>query len=454
MDVLILSRWQFAITTTYHFLFVPLTLGLSLFLALLQTYSLKAKDEMVRQECRGLVQFFGVVFLINFGLGVVTGIVQEFHFGMNWSEYARFMGDIFGAPLALEALSAFFLESTFLGLWVFGRKKLSPKLHCVCIWMVAIASNLSAFWILVANSFMQHPVGYALRNNRVEMTDFVALITNPYAILQFFHTLFACMATGGCLILAISAYKMLQKGPAAPAFRKCLGAAAVYTIVGLTAAMGTGHMQAQQIGQVQPMKLASMEALWESASPAPFTVFALIDENKQENSMAFEVPYALSLMLYNRPEGEVKGIKELQEMYMAQYGPDKYYPPVTLVFWSFRIMLATGGMMLALAAAVVFMRWRGKDWKWLLHLSILALPLPFLCNTFGWIIAEVGRQPWLVYGLQKTAAGFSPMVSAREVLFTVIGYTAIYFVLAIAGLYAALRYIRRTPADAQEWRNI
>ena len=454
MDVLTLSRWQFAITTTYHFLFVPITLGLSLFLALLQTYSLKAKDEETRRECRGLVQFFGVVFLINFGLGVVTGIVQEFHFGMNWSEYARFMGDIFGAPLALEALSAFFLESTFLGLWVFGRKKLSPKLHCLCIWMVALASNLSAFWILVANSFMQHPVGYALRNGRVEMTDFFALITNPYAILQFGHTLFACMTTGGCVILAICAYKMLQNGPAAPAFRKCFGAAAVYTIVGLMAAMGSGHMQAQQIGRVQPMKLAAMEALWESADPAPFALFALIDEAKQENPVEIKVPYALSFMLYNRPEGEVKGLRELQDVYMKQYGPDDYQPSVPLVFWSFRIMLATGGMILAIAAGAAFMRWRKLEWKWLLRLSILGLPLPFLSNSFGWIIAEVGRQPWLVYGLQKTAEGFSPMVSARDVLITVVGYTLIYFVLAIAGLYAALRYIRRTPADAQEWRNI
>ena len=453
MDVLALSRWQFAITTTYHFLFVPLTLGLSLFLALLETCYVKTQRPEWKKDCLGLIRFFGTIFLINFGMGVVTGIVQEFHFGMNWSEYARFMGDIFGAPLALEALSAFFLESTFLGLWVFGWKKLSPKLHCACIWIVALASNLSAFWILVANSFMQHPVGYVLRNGRAEMTDFLALITNPYAIFQFTHTLFACIATSGCLLLAICAYKVLQRGPAMAAFRQCLMGAAIFTIIGLVGSMGSGHLQAQYVAQVQPMKLASMEALWKTADPAPFTAFAIIDTEKQENSLVIDIPNMLSFMVYNRPTGEIKGIRELQELSVRQYGAGSYIPAVTGLFWSFRIMLAAGSALLALAAATLLMLRKGWSCSCLLWLLILALPLPFIANTAGWFITEAGRQPWLVVGLQKTMEGFCPTLAPGEVLMTLVGYTLLYLVLALAALYAAVRYIRRTPARLEDWRD-
>lgn len=210
MDALLLSRWQFAITTTYHFLFVPITLGLSIFIALLETCFVTTKRPQWKAASKRLVRFFGTIFLINFALGVVTGIVQEFHFGMNWSEYSRFMGDIFGAPLALEALTAFFLESTFLGIWVFGWNKLSEKLHCACIWIVAIGSNLSAFWILVANSFMQHPAGFAIENGRAIMTDFLALVTNPYVCGEYSHALFAGISTGGFVVLAVSAWKLLH----------------------------------------------------------------------------------------------------------------------------------------------------------------------------------------------------------------------------------------------------
>mgnify|MGYP003377083247 FL=1 len=206
MDALILSRWQFAITTVYHFLFVPVTLGLSIFVALLETCYVRTKHPAWKETSRKLVRFFGTLFVINFSMGVVTGIVQEFHFGMNWSEYSRFMGDIFGAPLALEALTAFFLESTFLGIWIFGWDKLSEKAHCICIWIVAFASNLSAFWILVANSFMQHPVGFAVRNGRAEMTDFFALVTNHYVLGEYSHTLFSAIATAGFLVIAVSAW--------------------------------------------------------------------------------------------------------------------------------------------------------------------------------------------------------------------------------------------------------
>lgn len=454
MDVLALSRWQFAITTLYHFLFVPLTLGLSIFIALLETCYVQTKHEEWKKSCRMLVKFFGTIFLINFAMGVVTGIVQEFHFGMNWSEYSRFMGDIFGAPLALEALTAFFLESTFLGIWLFGWDKLSPRLHCACIWIVALASNLSAFWILVANSFMQHPVGYILRNGRAEMTDFAALLTNPYAIGQYTHTLFSGIVTSGMLILAVCAYKLLQDGTAREAFEKCMRYAVLYALAGLLAVMGSGHLQAQQVAHMQPMKLASMEALWESADPAPLAAMAIIDMKNERNTMELNLPYLLSFMVYNQPSGEIKGIHELQQQYEQQYGPGDYKPDIRGLFVSFRGMAGVGGLMLLLAGITGLLAWKNRltVHRWFLRLLILCLPLPFIANSLGWYLTEAGRQPWIVVGLQKTAAAFSPNLTPGEVFISLMGFTIIYLILAAAALYAAVRFIRRTPA-AKDWRD-
>ena len=334
MEALLLSRWQFAITTTYHFLFVPITLGLSIFVALLETCYVRTKRPAWKETCRKLVRFFGTIFLINFSMGVVTGIVQEFHFGMNWSEYSRFMGDIFGAPLALEALTAFFLESTFLGIWVFGWDKLSEKLHCACIWLVAIGSNISAFWILVANSFMQHPVGYAIENGRAVMTDFSALLTNHYVLGEYSHALFAGISTGGFVVLAISAWKVLHDEASRHAFTQTLKAGAIYMAIGLLGVMGSGHMHTQYLAEANPMKLSSMEALWETEDPAPFAIMADINMEKNRNDCELAVPGVFSFMLYNKPEGEVKGINALQKEYQAKYGPGDYRPDVPALFWS------------------------------------------------------------------------------------------------------------------------
>lgn len=455
MDALILSRWQFAITTTYHFLFVPITLGLSVFVALLETCYITTKHEAWKQQCLQLVKFFGTIFLINFAMGVVTGIVQEFHFGMNWSEYSRFMGDIFGAPLALEALTAFFLESTFLGIWVFGWDKLSPRLHCACIWIVAFASNLSAFWILVANSFMQHPLGYALRNGRAEMTDFAALITNPYVFGQYAHTFFSGMVTAGFLVLAVCAYKLWQKSTASAAFLQCMKAGIFYAFIGLLAVMGSGHLHAQYLHEAQPMKLSSMEALWETADPAPFAIVAIIDTERHQNSFELTIPNAFSFMLYNTPTGEVQGINELQKTSAKAYGPGNYIPDVTGLFWSFRIMLATGGMMLFVLAVTSLLIWKKKldTFPWFVRFLPLTLPLPFIANSVGWYITEGGRQPWIVTGLQKTAAAVSQNITPTEVWITLIGFTLIYLILAIAALYAAMRFIRRTPEATRVGRD-
>ena len=446
MDALLLSRVQFALTTVYHFLFVPVTLGLSIFVALLETGSLFARTYAMRDRLRKLAKFFGGLFLINFAMGVVTGIVQEFHFGMNWSEYSRFMGDIFGAPLALEALTAFFLESTFLGLWMFGWDRLSPKLHCLTIWIVALGSNLSAFWILTANSFMQHPVGYAINNGRAEMTDFLALVTNPYVHGEFGHTLLAGVSTAGFLVLAISAWKLLYDRESRAAFELSLKAAVVYTLVGLMGTMGVGHFHTQYLAEANPMKLSAMEALWETENPAPFTVMAVINEDEHKNDMAIEIPALFSFMLYNKPEGEVKGMNDLQQELVAKYGQGDYYPDVTGLFFSFRIMIGAGGLMVAITALLGLLAWRRKllDFPIVLKLVQVLFFLPFIANSVGWYIAEAGRQPWIVVGLQKTADAVSPNLTAGEVGLTIAGFTAVYLVLIAVAVGIGFRHIYNT----------
>ena len=446
MDALLLSRVQFALTTVYHFLFVPVTLGLSIFVALLETGSLFVRTYAMRDRLRKLAKFFGGLFLINFAMGVVTGIVQEFHFGMNWSEYSRFMGDIFGAPLALEALTAFFLESTFLGLWMFGWDRLSPKLHCLTIWIVALGSNLSAFWILTANSFMQHPVGYAISNGRAEMTDFLALVTNPYVHGEFGHTLLAGVSTAGFLVLAISAWKLLYDRESRAAFELSLKAAVVYTLVGIMGTMGVGHFHTQYLAEANPMKLSAMEALWETENPAPFTVMAVINEDEHKNDMAIEIPALFSFMLYNKPEGEVKGMNDLQQELVAKYGQGDYYPDVTGLFFSFRIMIGAGGLMAAITALLGLLAWRRKllDFPIVLKLVQVLFFLPFIANSVGWYIAEAGRQPWIVVGLQKTADAVSPNLTAGEVGLTIAGFTAVYLVLIAVAVGIGFRHIYNT----------
>lgn len=446
MDALLLSRVQFALTTVYHFLFVPVTLGLSIFVALLETGSLVTKTYAMRDRLRKLAKFFGGLFLINFAMGVVTGIVQEFHFGMNWSEYSRFMGDIFGAPLALEALTAFFLESTFLGLWMFGWDRLSPKLHCLTIWIVALGSNLSAFWILTANSFMQHPVGYAISNGRAEMTDFLALVTNPYVHGEFGHTLLAGVSTAGFLVLAISAWKLLYDRESRAAFELSLKAAVVYTLVGLMGTMGVGHFHTQYLAEANPMKLSAMEALWETENPAPFTVMAVINEDEHKNDMAIEIPALFSFMLYNKPEGEVKGMNDLHQELVEKYGQGDYYPDVTGLFFSFRIMIGAGGLMAAITALLGLLAWRRKllDFPIVLKLVQVLFFLPFIANSVGWYIAEAGRQPWIVVGLQKTADAVSPNLTAGEVGLTIAGFTAVYLVLIAVAVGIGFRHIYNT----------
>ncbi len=446
MGEVFLARWQFGITTVYHFLFVPLTLGLSILVALMETAYVRTNNPVYKQ----MAKFWGKLFLVNFSVGVVTGIVQEFHFGMNWSEYSRFMGDIFGAPLALEALTAFFLESTFLGIWIFGWDRLSSKLHALCIWIVALSSNLSAFWILTANSFMQSPAGYALKNGRAEMTDFMALIKNPYVWNQFPHTVLAGLVTAGIFVMAISAYHLLKKTHL-DFFRSSYKIGVICTLLCGFLVMGTGHLQTQYVAKVQPMKLASMEALWESADPAPFAIAAVIDEKNQENPAELAVPYALTVLAHDSFTGEVKGIKELQQLYTDKYGPGNYIPAVTQLFWCFRIMIVSGMWMLLLAVVSV-LAWylkRLESSAYLLKAVLWSLPVPYLANSTGWFVTEGGRQPWIVYGLQKVSQAVSPNVTATELWISLTGFTLVYGVLAIGAIYLARKFVLKGPEKEQ-----
>ena len=395
-----------------------------------------------------MTKFWGKLFLINFAMGVVTGLVQEFSFGMNWSEYSRFVGDIFGAPLAVEALVAFFIESTFIGVWVFGWDKLPKKVHALSIWLVAIATNLSALWILIANSFMQEPVGYILRNGRAEMTDFIALITNPHVFYQFPHTVLSGFVTAAFFVMGVSAYHLLKKNHL-DVFHRSFHMAVIFGLISAFAVAGVGHLQAMHLVEAQPMKMAAVEAHWETENPAGLSLFAAIDQKGQKNNFELKIPGMLSFLSYGNFTGEVKGIKELQASDVKQYGPGNYIPSVTSLFWSFRIMLVSGiWLVLVALLGLYFYKSKRLDKKsWFLKVLLWTIPIPYIANTTGWFMAEVGRQPWIVYGLQKVDAGVSTSVSALSIWITLVGFTLIYGVLAVADVYLLLKFIKKGPVD-------
>ncbi len=474
MDPLILARWQFAITTVYHFFFVPLTLGLAVLVAIMETMYVRTGNE----DWKRMTKFWGKLFLINFAMGVATGIVQEFQFGMNWSNYSRFVGDIFGAPLAIEALLAFFMESTFLGVWIFGWEKLSKKVHLATIWLVAIGSNLSALWILIANSFMQEPVGYVLRNGRAEMTDFGALVTNPHVWLQWPHVFFSGLTTAGFFMLGISAFRLLRernKPVAAPAkaptakrgankqkaepvlkgeteaafFQRSFRLAAMAALIGAVMVGGIGHAQGQHMVRTQPMKMAAAEALWDTEKPAALSLISITDEANRKNLFAFRIPYALSILSCNRTDCAVEGLNDLQAKYEAQYGPGNYMPPVTVLFWAFRAMVGAGTLMVLLAALALYLKLRknAKLPAWLLRALPFAIALPYLANSAGWILTEMGRQPWIVFGVLKTQDAVSPNVPAGMVLASLLGFTLLYAVLMVADVYLLAKYAKADSAE-------
>ncbi|WP_425464425.1 cytochrome ubiquinol oxidase subunit I [Paenibacillus oralis] len=446
LDPILLARLQFAVTTIFHFFFVPLSIGLVLLIAIMETmYVVKGKEEYKR-----MAKFWGKLFLINFAVGVVTGILQEFQFGMNWSDYSRFVGDVFGAPLAVEALFAFFMESTFIGLWIFGWDRLSKKVHLLCIWLVALGTTVSAFWILAANSFMQRPVGFEINNGRAEMNDFFALIGNGQLWVEFPHTVLGAFATGAFMIAGISAYKLLKRQDTS-FFKKSF---AIGIIVALIASFGTalfGHQQAQYLVKTQPMKMAASEGLWgKSGDPAPWTLYAHIDSGGGKNDFEIKIPYLLSFLSYSKFSGEVKGMHELQAEYEQSYGPGDYIPPVRTTFWSFRIMIAAGCLMILLGLYGTYLAWRKKldrPNKWFYRAMLWSISLPFIANTSGWIMTEFGRQPWTVFGLMQTKDSVSPSVTGGQILFSLIAFTLIYAVLGAVMAYLFVKVIKKGPNE-------
>ena len=434
MDALALSRLQFAVTSMFHFIFVPLTLGLSVLVAYMETRYVRTGDEMYLR----MTKFWGKLFLINFALGIVTGITMEFQFGMNWAEYSKYVGDIFGAPLAIEATVAFFLESTFIGLWVFGWNKISKKLHALSIWLVAIAANLSALWILLANGWMQHPVGYVLRNNRAEMVDFVALITNTYGWLKFFHTVLSGYVIAAFFVMGISAYHIIKKGNP-DFFKKSFGTAATFGLLSSVLIFAVGDFHASEVARTQPTKLAAMEAVWNTQRAVPYYFVVLPDTTNERNSVeAVGVPNMLSFMAFRDGQAEIRGLKDF---------PKENRPPVMPTFLSFKAMIALGTLFLILSAVAVFIAQTGRldSSPFFLKLMLYSLPLPYIAAQLGWIVAEVGRQPWIVYGVLKTSEAVSKAVSSTQVWASLTGFTLLYGFLAVIDIYLLTRNAKKGP---------
>ena len=458
-DALDLARWQFGITTVYHFIFVPLTIGLSTLVAIMQTLWVRRGD----QRWLRLTKFFGKLLLINFAIGIATGIVQEFQFGMNWSEYSRFVGDIFGAPLAMEALAAFFIESTFLGLWIFGWDKLPKRVHLATIWLVAAASTVSAYFILTANSWMQHPVGATFnpQTGRAEMTDLAKVLTNPTVLAAFPHTIGAAFLTAGTFVAAVCAWwmvKLVRAGDATKArevYRPGLQLGLVVMVAAAAVVGVTGDVQGKLMFQQQPMKMAAAEGLMDSGSGVSMTLFAIGDLSNNPDSVRrfVEIPGVTSFLATNDWNAHLYGVRDLQQQYEQKYGAGiDYVPNLAVTFWSFRLMIgfALFAGLLALLALWLTRRGRISGSPWLSRAALWALPTIFLASTAGWVFTEMGRQPWVVApnpnpeGVdmvwQLTARGVSQQVGPVSVVISLVVFTLLYGVLAVAWYRLMHRY--------------
>ena len=450
MEALDVARWQFGIVTVYHFFFVPVTIGLSVLVAILQTIWVRTGNEKYLK----LTKFFGKLFLINFAMGIVTGIVQEFQFGMNWSDYSRFVGDVFGAPLALEGLMAFFLESTFLGLWIFGWDRLSKPLHLMCIWIAAIGTVVSAYFILAANSFMQNPVGYRFNaeRGRAELIDIWAVLSNKVLLVTFPHTIFAAFMVGGAFMAAVALWHMLRRPEQDfEAFRSALRLGAVTVLVAGLGTVVSGDFQGKVMTEVQPMKMAAAEGLYETERPAAFSALTIGSLDGSEEIFSVRVPRLLSYLGTGDWDGEVRGINSLQAEYEQKYGPADYSPNIPVTYWTFRLMVTAGGLAMAGSALLLWSTRRDRKprSKWLLAAAVVLPFLPLLANSFGWIFTEMGRQPWVVFGLMPTAAGVSPGTTLAEVLTSLIGFTLLYGALAVVEIKLLLTYIQAGLPDIE-----
>jgi cytochrome d ubiquinol oxidase subunit I len=389
-----------------------------------------------------MAKFWGKLFLINFAIGVVTGVTLEFQFGTNWSNYSIYVGDIFGSLLAVEATVAFFLESTFIAVWLFGWDRIGKVFHCVSIWIVALASNISAFWILAANGWMQHPVGYTIRNGRAELTDFLAVVTSKHTILKFIHTLSGAYSFAGCFIMGISAYHMLRKNDRGDFFKDSFKLASRFALIGLLVAGLSGHFTAELVAHSQPSKFAAMESLWETQKGAPMSLLAIPDEKNERNYMDFlKVPGALSFLAYMDFNAEVKGLKDI---------PKDERPPVLITFLAFRAMVGLATLLGALLAFGWWFNDRITQYPKIARLFIYAIPIPVLIIELGWVVAEVGRQPWIVYGMMKTSDAVSHAVSTGQVWFSFLALLFLYSFLGLANYYLIFKFARRGP----DWNTI
>ncbi len=451
-----LSRWQFGITTVYHFLFVPLTIGMAFTTAGFHTaWYRTGKEQYLR-----LTRFFGELFLINFALGVVTGIVQEFQFGMNWSSYSRFVGDIFGAPLAIEGLLAFFLESTFLGLWIFGWGRLSKGVHVATIWIAAVGTALSAYFILAANAWMQHPVGYEVNTaaGRAELKDIGAVLTNITALITFPHTIAAAFMTTGALVTGVAMWRLVKRrGEDEGAFRAAAKAGAVMLLIAGIAVAITGDMQGKIMTDQQPMKMAAAEALYTTEQPASFSLFTVGTLDGSKELFSIRIPDLLSFLATGNFNGKVEGINDLQAQYQQPapqgYGPGDYKPNIPVTYWTFRLMIGAGA--LAALAALWFlyrMRKGGLPGRGAVAVAILLPLLPLAANSLAWLFTEMGRQPWIVFGLMETSTAVSPTSTTLDVLISVVGFTLLYGALAIVMVGLMVRRVREglPPASADK----
>jgi cytochrome bd ubiquinol oxidase subunit I len=425
----LLSRWQFGVTITYHFLFVPLTIGLALMVAVMQVLAYRKKDPAWER----LTRFFGVLFLINFAMGVVTGIVQEFQFGMNWSNYSVFVGNIFGAPLAMEGLLAFFLESTFIGLWLFGRNRLPPLVHTISICIVSFGTIVSAFFILVANAWMQHPVGYRIVGNKAELTNFWTVLGNSTLWAEWSHTVLAAFVTGAMFVLGVSGWHLLR-GHNVAAFNRSAKLAAGFALVCVVLVIVTGDIQARLMDDQQPMKMAAAEAVYRTQYGASFSLLTIGSLSGQP-IFQIRIPHLLSLIATLSWNGKVTGVAGAQAAEAARYGPGSYVPVLWVTYWGFRIMVGLGFLILIVSAWSLWRARRGGKpfelGRWTLWVLVGCIAAPFLANTAGWIFTEMGRQPWIVYGLMKTGLAASPTVSTADVALTLAGFTLLYTVLGV-----------------------
>jgi cytochrome bd ubiquinol oxidase subunit I len=445
-----LARIQFATTSLYHFLFVPLTLGLAPIVATMQTIWRRTGNEAWLR----LTHFFGTLLLINFVVGVATGLVQEFQFGMNWSVYSAYVGNVFGAPLAIEGLAAFFLEATFLGLWIFGWNRLSPRIHLATIWLVALGTWTSAFFILVANSWMQHPVGYKVVNGRAELTSVWQLVSSPFALWAFVHTILVGLTAASLVVLGVSCWH-LARGRNQDLFIRGAKLALVVALPVSAANLLVGSHFGIYTTETQPMKIASTEAQWNTCQPCSFSLIQIggFTQSDETPSFSIQIPDLLSFLATGSFNGKVVGINDSQKQEQRQFGRGNYIPPVEAVYWSMRIMAGLGTLIFLVAAVGAFLYWRKRleRARWYFWAAVWTIPLPFIAALAGWVLTEVGRQPWIVYGLLRTSDANSPSVSATWLGISLGIFALLYAALTVTDVVLLRRYAdpdRPVPTEA------